>query len=95
MGVAKAATGILYGSWALLPVGVAAVGAAVEVANKYTLAEGVAGEVGVAGVVVGADATCDKTRRKRSFLSMAPAAPESARPTPEKILKNGDKSMVL
>jgi hypothetical protein len=87
MGLAKAATGILYDSWALLPVGVAAVGAAVEVANKYTLAEGAEGVVGVEGVVVGEEETYDKKRSKRSFLCMAPAAPGSARLTPEKILK--------
>jgi hypothetical protein len=94
MGLAKAATGILYGSWALWPVGVAAVGAAVEVANKYTLAEGVEEVVGV-GVVVGEEETCDKKRSKRSFLCMAPAAPVAARPAPKKILKNGDKSMIF
>ncbi len=66
----------------------------VEVAHN-TLPEGVEGAVGVEGVVVGEEETCDKKRSKRSFLCMAPAAQVAARPAPEKILKKGDKSMIF
>jgi hypothetical protein len=76
-------------------VGVAAVGAVVVEVAHNTLPEGVEGVVGVEEVVVGEEETYGKKRSKRSFLSMAPAAPESARPAPEKILKNGDKSMIF